>query len=222
MGSLPIGGRALVIVGLALLVVLGVLWLWLDPTGGALGHPDTGGRPPSTSAESTASSWQTKTVRRGLEERGDPVARDLSPLAITQSPPRSMPRAMREKVLETLGPGNHLGLDLARAWLTRTKIGVGIWVVEGRGVTCAFRDGVGSSICQTSVQARRHGLLLETYKVGKDPAAPPTHFTAFGIAPDRAHFAVVKIEGHRRRIPIVDHAYALRGHEPIEVLRLVR
>jgi hypothetical protein len=220
MGFLSGGRRKPAILALSFLVVVAALSLWLDLPGRVFGHSDASGRQPL--AASKSGDWQTKTVRRGLEEIREPSNRNLPPLAITNRPPEPMPPAMREKVFETLGPGNHLGLDFDRARLIRTQIGIGIWVVEGRGVTCAFRDGVGSSICQTSVQARRHGLLLESYKVGKEPTASPTHFTAFGVSPSWGRFAVVKIGDHRRRVPIVDHAYALRAEQPIEVLRLVR
>lgn len=221
MGFLSGGRRKPVILALSFLVVAAALSLWLDLPGRVFGHSDASGRQ-SMAASRSSGDWQTKTVRRGLEELREPSSRNLPPLAITSRPPEPMPRAMQRKVSETLGPGNRLGLDFDRARLIRTRIGIGIWVVDGRGVTCAFRDGVGSSICQTSVQARRHGLLLESYKVGKDPTASRTHFTAFGVSPDWARFAVVEIEGHRRRVPIVNHAYALRAEQPIEVRRLVR
>jgi hypothetical protein len=161
-------------------------------------------------------------MRHGLDKLNDPSNRGLPPLAITRTAPESMPPGMRRKVHETIGPSGVMQLDFDQAQLVRTQIGLGVWVVEGRGVTCAFRDGVGSSICQTSVQARRHGLLLEVYKVGKDLMAPPTHFTAFGVAPNWAHIVVAKIGGRQREIPVVSHAYALRAEQPIEVQRLMR
>jgi hypothetical protein len=221
MGSLLQGGRKPATLALSLLVVLGALWLWLDLPGGVLGHQNASGRASSASSVSSVD-WQLRTVRRGLEEIREPSNRNLPPLAITNRPPEPMPPAMREKVFETLGPGNRLELDFDRARLIRTRIGIGIWVVEGRGVTCAFRDGIGSSICQTSIQARRHGLLLESYKVGKGPAASPTHFTAFGVSPNWVRFVVVEIAHRRHEIPIVNHAYALRAEQPIEVRRLAR
>lgn len=163
-----------------------------------------------------------QTVRHGLDELTDPSNRGLAPLAITKTVPESMPAGMRRKVSETIGPSRVMRLDLDHAQLVRTRIGLGVWVVEGRGVTCLFRDGVGSSTCQTSVQARKHGLLLETYKVGKDHTAPPTHFTAFGVTPNWARTVMAKVGRHQRKIAVVSHAYALRAEQPIEVQRLMR
>jgi hypothetical protein len=172
-------------------------------------------------ASPAAGGWEEQTVRHGLEELRSQSNRGLPDLALTETPPEPMPPAMRRKVHETIGPSRILGLDFDHAQLVQTQIGIGIWIAEGRGVTCAFRDGVGSSICQTSVQARRRGLLLETYRAGKDPAAPPTHFVVLGIAPNWAHAARVKIGGRPSVHPIVNHAYAMRAHEPIEVKRLL-
>jgi hypothetical protein len=180
-----------------------------SPTSSNLTSPSTGG-------------WQAQTVRRGLEELGEPSNRGLPALVITKTVPEAMPQGMRRKVHETLGPAQSLQLDFDQAQLVRTQSGLGIWVVGGRGVTCIFRDGVGSSNCQTSVLARQRGLLLEVYKVGNDPAAPPTHFTAFGVAPNWARTVMAKVAGHQREIPVVRHAYVLRAEQPIEVQRLMR
>lgn len=182
--------------------------------------PNASGKPQDVSA--TTGQWQAQTVRHGLEELKDPANQALPPLAITTTPPESMPSDMRRKVHETIGPSRIMRLQFAQAQHVRTQIGIGVWVVEGRGVTCAVRGGVGSATCQTSVRARRHGLLLEVYRVGRDPAAPPTHFTAFGVAPNWARIVVVRIGHHRKEIPVVNHAYALRAKQPIEVQRLVR
>jgi hypothetical protein len=43
MDSLPIGGRALAMVGHSVPIALGGLCLWLDPTGRVLGLPDATG-----------------------------------------------------------------------------------------------------------------------------------------------------------------------------------
>jgi hypothetical protein len=204
--------------GAAIAALLLLPGLRSDPPSYGAGSSSTSSNLTSTSAEN----WQAQTASRGLEELNDPSNRGLPALAITKTMPESMPRGMRQKVHETIGPAQSLQLDFDQAQLVRTQSGIGIWVVEGRGVTCAFRDKVGSSTCQTTVQARKRGLLLETYKVNKDPKAPPTHFTAFGVAPNWARSAVVKIKGRQREISVVNHAYALRAMQPIEVQRLTR
>jgi hypothetical protein len=132
-----------------------------------------------------------------------------------------MPLAMRRAVHQTIGNSSVFRLHLDRAHFVQTPLGGGLWLVEGNGVTCAFRARVGSSTCRTTVQARRHGLLLETYRT-KGRGGAPTNFLALGIAPGWVRSALVRIAGEQQVIEVIKHGYALRAKDPIEVERLKR
>jgi hypothetical protein len=133
-----------------------------------------------------------------------------------------MPAPMRRAVGETIGSGRILHLDLNHAHLIRTPLGVRVWVVEGRGVTCVIRDRTATSTCVTTVNARKRGLLLEVYKPSEQPKGLPSHFLALGITPNWARSVLVSIGPTRKAIPIDQHLYALRAEEPVEVKRLLR
>jgi exopolyphosphatase/pppGpp-phosphohydrolase len=129
---------------------------------------------------------------------------------------------MRHAIHETIGDASTLHLSFDRSHLAQMPTGGALWIVEGGGVICAFRDQFGTSTCQTSVQARKHGLLLEVFRPNEKPGGRPTHFLALGIAPSWARSVAVKIGRIRRKIPVLNHRYALTAKRPIEITQLLR
>jgi hypothetical protein len=185
-------------------------------------------RPPSTARAQVgnrenvpAAGWELQTVERGLKELGSPVNRAIPPLAITSTPAESMPHPMREKIRETFGQIGALHLRFAAAQFAKTSLGSGLWIVGGRGVSCAFRAGVGSGICQSAVRARKFGLLLETFKRAGTSEAPHD-FLAQGLAPNSARSVQIRTAGTTRAIPILHHTYEVRAADPISLLRYSR
>jgi hypothetical protein len=166
--------------------------------------------------------WQARAVHRGLTELSEPANQRLPPLAITEAKPKSMPRAMRDAIHKTIGDASILHLSFDRSYLAQMPIGGALWIVEGSGVICAFRDQLGTSTCQTNVQARKHGLLLEVFRPSRKPEGRPTHFLALGIAPNWVRSVAVKVGHIRRTIPVISHRYALTAKRPIEITQLLR
>lgn len=176
---------------------------------------------PNSPSAPTMTSWQRHTVKRGLQELKEAGRASPAPLAVMRTSPEAMPPTMRRLIQQTIGRARPLRLQFDRAQLVQIAGAPSIWLVQGRGVTCLFRDRSGSSICQTSVQARKNGLLLETYKTKGRRENPPTNFLALGLAPNWARVAVVRTGGRVRRLKTFDHTYALHAQVPIEVERLL-
>jgi hypothetical protein len=168
-----------------------------------------------------AATWR-QLSDRGLEEVEDSHAHQGLPFAALQGNSRKFSIRMRRAVSETLGPARSLGLRFDRARYASTPIGVDLWMVPGRGVTCLVRAKTAASVCNTTVVAERRGILLEIFKPGTSPQDLPTRFLALGIAPNWTKKVQVKVGRKVRTIPVIDNAYGIRANVPIQFQRLTR
>jgi len=172
-----------------------------------------------------SNSWQAQLVRKGRSLQRDP-ARRIWPFSATRGPAEFMPLQIRQAAKATLGKGQRqLGLRFEGAQYLDTPLGIGMWVVKGRGVTCIFHERKALAACNVSVDVGRRGLTLVAGARDADAGTNtlPTRFLALGIAPDWARAVRLQIVGGgSKTIPVIDNAYALRARAPINVEGLIR
>ena len=131
----------------------------------------------------------------------------------------SMPPAMRRVARETLGGARNLNLRFDRAHYVSASAGVDLWVVEGDGVTCIFRDKSGGVFMQhdrggEAARDARRGL-----QAGSVATEGPVDCLAIGVVPGWARAVAVKIGKTSKVLPIEGYAYALRAEQPIRAAR---
>lgn len=192
--------------------------VWLVLSGGE----DRTDHLPEATLSDAAKEMERQLVSQGLRALRQQHEDELEPLALTQGKPEPMPLSMRRVVIETIGPAPQLDLEFDQAQYVRTPEGAGLWVVEGRGVTCAFRDETGTSSCGTTIETRRRGLLLATYRLNGRIPHRIKQFTLLGIAPNDVTAVLVTSGGIARTIPVQNHLYAASADRPVKVLRLIR
>ncbi len=171
-------GRAFLF-SLTALVLLGGVWLVLHVVRGETSGP--GSESPSSASPRE---WKAELVRRGVKALKEGEAKGLAPLGASHGAAEPVPLPMQRKLRRNLYGKGSLGLRLDRAQRVQTPAGVAFWIVEGRGVTCIFLDEASSS-CKTSVEARKTGVFLETYRITKAHPGRPSHFLVVGAMPRR-------------------------------------
>jgi len=115
----------------------------------------------------------------------------------------------------SLGLGlRELSLSFRHAYHLKTKLSIGVWVVEGRAVTCLFNDHDFAVACDTSANTARYGLVIIS---GPSPSIykhPPV--VALGIVPNRFRTVRLGVVGGRDHlVGVVGNTFALRARHPI-------
>jgi hypothetical protein len=172
----------------------------------------------STQHATMATRWKAL-ADQGVREK--PVFKTW-PFAAFRGPSRAMPTNRREASAKTLGEPGPLGLDFAEARFGMSPVGVGLWLVPGRGVTCLFKGGIVAATCDTTSNAERKGLSLEVYKPGPPPERRPTHFLALGVVPDGVKQLRVTVGNRTSVIRVSRNTYSMRAEVPIKVAGLIR
>lgn len=165
---------------------------------------------------------EARLVSLGLRQLKQPANQNLPPLAVTKGRPEPMPAAMRGAVENTIGLAPELHLRFARSQLIRAPGGQDLWLVEGRGVTCLFRAGVGTSTCQTTAATRQGGAQIAVSLPPRAGSSQPSGFLLVGVAPNWARAIRVLIGNQRVYVPIHHHVYEARRTNPIRPGPLVR
>jgi hypothetical protein len=168
----------------------------------------------------SAVQWQSRLVRRGVRELRDSHVR--APLASMLGPAKVMPLKMRRKLRRTLGGARDLHLRFNSGHHITTSVGIGLWVVEGEGVTCLALEVRAASTCDTSTAAERRGLLLEVYRSGRSSNQHPSHFLALGVAPNWASGVRLMVGDRPRTLITQNQIYALRAEVPIQVVGMTK
>lgn len=207
------GHRTIMLV-VALVVVFAVGWLFVR-----MGNDGSSVR--ETHPKSNTSGWKHKLSQRGISESRESQEEGLVPQMAAHSAPEAMPMRMRRRIAEVLHGVGALHLQFNKAQRGRTPVGVDLWIVEGRGVTCLFLEETLASSCRTRVEARRQGIWLETYKISKVHPEQPSHFLALGAVPDGVHVVPVTIAGSPRAVRVRKNVWAIRAETPIEFRRMV-
>ena len=172
-------------------------------------------------SEDTKNVW----IQLAHEAAHDSLANDQAleswPFTGLHAKEQAMPLKMRDEARGTLGRDqNSLGLKYNHVQYARTDIGVGIWVVNGNGVTCIFQDKSGAATCSTNVNFVQQGGLLVVGNANRSSQTSffrrPTQFLAIGIAPDSIKAVRLRVLGHKaREVPVVGNTYGLRAQAPI-------
>jgi hypothetical protein len=207
-----------VIVVATLLAACALVWLQFICNNGG------GGQDSSTSPSLRArDSWQERFVRRGIAQLRAGKTGELAPLTASHGTAEAMPEVMRRRIGQNLNGVGSLHLRFDQAQYEPTPVGVGVWIVEGRGVACIFTDGMPASSCRTSVDARREGIWLGTYRTSKVHPGRPTSFLTLGAVPDNVR-AVSLIVGSDppTTIRVLNHVWAVRTRASVEIQRLIR
>lgn len=198
---------AAVVIAVALVTGCGLLLIARS------GHPS--GQPPA----STSSGW-IGMVRAGIRQsRGKPIFRPLPFHGIHAEP--KMPVSLRHGALRTLGGGEGLQLEFDHARYVMTPAHVGLWVVQGKAVTCIFRDLRPATACDTTTHVEKYGLDLEVYHIGDGKNASPDRFLLLGIVPDRVNAVRLSVRGHPSVDPVSSNTFGRRAEAPIHFRSLV-
>lgn len=191
-------------------------WIFIQSGSNNYAHDSRSGR------NASPAEWKQRLAQRGLAELRHSQARGLAPLMASHDGPEGMPMALRRSIAKNLQGVDALHLRFARARHERTPIGVGLWVVEGEGVTCLFREDSPASSCRTSLATKRQGIWLETYKISKAQPGRPSHFLALGAVPEGVRAMSATIAGSPRTVPVRNDVWAVRAESPISSIRAVR
>ncbi len=175
---------------------------------------------PAESVEARAA-WQAA-VRRGIAQANGSTSLARWPFSSIPVHQDGAPHAVEQSITGLLGPARPLGLRFDAARSIVTARGQRIWVVPGRAVICMFRTPRLASSCDTATNASRRGLVLVTYKIGKDPKAPPRNFELLGLVPDGFHSATLKIGARRVQVRASTNTISYRAKAPISVLAIHR
>jgi hypothetical protein len=166
------------------------------------------------------SQWKQLVLRGMSQSRSRAAGRSWPFTALIAGP--QMPPSTRRDISRTLGGGYALQLRFAQSQYAQTTAGVPLWVIRGAHVICIARATKVAVACSTTVDAMRHGLTLEVYKIGPRPNRRPEHFLALGIAPDWATAVQVNTRDLGSRvIPVVGNTFSLRARHPILVKHLI-
>lgn len=196
------------------LVLLGVGWLLLS-------GPNDGNTPFEFGKSHLAFNWRKAMVRRGTEELRRDERGLLHRFGFMRGRSKVVPQKTRRAITVSIGRASALRLHFNRALLLPTATGIGIWVIEGNGVTCISSAKDGSTACDTSLDAWRKGLLLETYRLRASVRDRPTDFVALGVVPNWANAIEISINNTNRIVRVHRGAYGLRARTSIKVMRVI-
>lgn len=205
------------IVGVGVLVFVAAVWAL-----SAIGPDDQEHHPATPVISAAAKKAERQLVHRGLRELHQSQGTRLEPLALTQGKPESMPLSMQVAVTQTIGPAHYFDLKLDEAQYAKTPLEIGVWLVEGRGVTCMFRDKTGTSSCATTIETRRRGAVLAFYRTSSKLDHRPSSFTLLGIAPNSVEAVSLRAGRKSRTIRVQNHLFAMRSNKPVRVSGLIR
>jgi hypothetical protein len=163
-------------------------------------------------------------VWNGLEAKaaGRPPAAELAAerrsFALFRGEDEPVPARMSAHIRETIGapPGAFAFEETQLADSSQGRV----WAVSGEGVACLVEAKRGSLACDPAPAFLEDGLVLGV--VGPPGSANPHDFTVFGIAPDWARRARLRVGRSVRQLAIHGNVYALRATEPILLLGLER
>jgi hypothetical protein len=130
--------------------------------------------------------------------------------------PGRVPVMLQAKVRASLGVPADVPFEDAHRLTTPHGA---LWLVDLRRATCIIRARDGALACDTTAHVAHRGLVLNVYAVTRGRRHD---FVLFGLAPDGARRARVRI-GHRvREVAVRGNAYAAGAREPITLDRLLR
>jgi hypothetical protein len=162
-------------------------------------------------------SWQVSLVHRGITEMSEGRGSGSEPLSAYFGQKEPMPSMLRKRISRNLGGVSALHLRFTQAQHVNSSLGPSFWIVEGRGVTCLFRDGMPASSCRTSVSAREEGIWLGTYSTRNGEPGRPVNFLAMGVVPRAIGSVVAHTGPSKGTVRVRRHIWALRSRFPIEV-----
>lgn len=167
--------------------------------------------------------WQERLVQRAAVKSATTQGAGYAPLIASHGAAERMPMATRRRIKKNLHGAGPLRLRFNHAQYVKASAGVGLWIVEGAGVTCLFREAkpFPPSACRTSVEARRQGITLETYRTSKEHPGLPIAFLAVGAVPDGVPWITVMISGSRRKVRVQNGVWAIRARTPVKVKPLL-
>lgn len=137
-----------------------------------------------------------------------------------QSPAETMPRRLRAHVKSIAGP--ELSEELRLSPSQYSPVGGGLWVVDGGGLTCLVEARSGSLICSGIGRVSQRGLALGVFAPPRRPANKPRDFEVFGLAPDWAATARLRIGISVRLVRVHRNVYFIHASRPITLLGLER
>ncbi len=156
---------------------------------------------------------------------GDHHAGESWPFYALQGKRQSVPSPLRRAAEATLGKAyNGLGLRFTAAHRLNTRVGIPIWVIPGRKITCLFRAQMVAVACDDDDGVRHRGLFLVVGE-GKSRRkhGMPARFAIFGLVPNWSKKARLKILGGKSVMaPVTGNTFAYRATMPIEVKQLIR
>jgi hypothetical protein len=136
--------------------------------------------------------------------------------AVLNGSTHPVPRALQERLRRARNPEvRTLRLDAAKYLATAS----GLWVANGRGVTCIVQAHGGAVSCVPRATLLQEGVALGVVDLGPPPDREPQEFIVAGIVPDRFTSVRLSVGSRERTIAVRDNAYSLRAAVPILVER---
>jgi hypothetical protein len=144
---------------------------------------------------------------------------ELSTFDVLRGPTRPLPTGLQSELSQfRYQKARTLWFNTARYVPSDNN---GFWVVNGKGVTCIIQNGNGGLACTDKPTLFRTGVAIGYVKLDR-PFGKAQEFVVWGLAPDWARTAILKVHHKDRPIAIHDNAYSFRSRSPVIVRRLER
>jgi hypothetical protein len=136
-----------------------------------------------------------------------------------RGPAEPLPARLRAFLLSARDP------EIKGLWMTRAHFiairGEGFWVLRGVGVVCIVQER-GALSCTNNATFLRKGLILALIAPPIKHSSKPQRriFAVWGIAPDWASVASLRVGHERHSVRVRRNSYAYRATRPIFLSQL--
>jgi hypothetical protein len=175
------------------------------------------GRDPLLSpVETSGNGWQRQLAGVGRAE----LHAFGTPQSLSQSvgQHKEMPSSLVRAIAQNLHGIRALDLQFDESRLVFSPSGKALWVVDGGGVTCMFREAIPASACDTQASVLRHGLFVETYELEGFRHPRPTNYWVQGLVPDGVGRVRAKVGSRVIDVHVRRNVYEIRAQRPIDVV----
>lgn len=136
--------------------------------------------------------------------------------SVLRGPTRPVPLTLQARLRRARNPAvRGLWFDQARY----VPVDSGMWVVNGRGVTCIVRTRGGAVSCENRAALLRSGVSLGVVDLGPPPERKAREFLVLGLVPDWVRAVRVQVGKRTRLVAVEKNSYSLRAPTPILVKR---
>lgn len=133
---------------------------------------------------------------------------------VLQGPTRPVPLALQADLRRARNE------DVRKLRLNRARhapAGSGVWVVNGRGVTCIVEAHGGAVACVPRGIFLREGVALGVVEPGPPHTRKGREFLVLGVVPNQVRAVDLQVGHEKRVIAVRENSYSLGSFDPVVV-----